>query len=131
MRVNETARRPKGFPSSVVLRGERWRVRYFHRLHSPPGSSVGRKAQKVLGLAFPQRREIHLDVGYPRHEIADTLLHEIQHAYLARHLRPKAIRGNVEEWLCDRFAEWVRDLAENNPETVRALYLSPLPPVRR
>lgn len=61
---------PKGFPSEVVLLGQRWRVAYANNLID---------AHNLLGWTCGSERLIVCDANQDKQSLVDTLIHEILH----------------------------------------------------
>lgn len=96
---------PKGWPTSIVIRGEKWTITY-HTDHRDGDT-------ELLGSMLAHRRELQLDIDQTQDSMAQILLHEIHHAYTAT-TSPGPIPDELHEVLCDHFAAYVKDLVRSN-----------------
>lgn len=101
------SKRPAGFPASLRIRNDRWRVRYATSLKDDDDDDA-------WGLCDYEKHIIWID---PTHEaIAATLLHECWHAY--EHYIDlsgrKETLGEAKETLADQISYFVRDLFRAN-----------------
>ena len=96
---------PRGWPTHLIIRGEKWSVTYHTDLRD--GDT------ELLGRMVSHRRELQLDVDQTQDSMVHILLHEIHHAYTVTS-PPGAITEEMHEVLCDHFGSSVKDLVRNN-----------------
>lgn len=94
---------PHGFPDSVLVSGDRWRVGYHNALYSSRN-----KSSRILGVALCREHLLVCDPEVPSHELADTLAHEFAHAvcWTGRQHDPRLAKlsQETEEAIAELFA---------------------------
>lgn len=100
----------KGFPTQVVLFGQRWDVKYV--------SPVDRD-ESLMGAADICDRIIYLDRTMAPEAMLDTLIHEMAHAYFET--SPITLDPDLEENLCKFVATVVIDMMRANIEVATLL----------
>ena len=100
----------KGFPTTVVLFGQRWEVKYV--------SPVDRD-ESLMGAADICERIIYLDRTMAPEAMLDTLIHEIAHAYFET--SPITLDPDLEENLAKFVATVVIDMMRANVEIVNLI----------
>jgi hypothetical protein len=97
---------PKGFPDSLVIRGQVWEVCYFKGLRSS-------EDQKLLGECRPEEHRVFIETEQCRDVMEETLLHEAYHAY-CRAFPILGVTPEQEEALADHFSAVLSDLTRFN-----------------
>ena len=95
--------RPKGFPASLVIVSQRWRVEYRSNLL---------REEQVYGKTIPTKRLILIDSTQDRECMADTLLHEVLHA--AMHTQATGLTDEAEERVCGTLAPALLSVLRGN-----------------
>ncbi len=101
---------PVGFSDHVRLFGERWNIVYCRGLYE----TEGRKRKKLYGMCLGNHRMIVIETDCPRHEMIDTLYHEMGHVYVRVLVPPDAKFFKYEETIVEVFAKGLSDAAANN-----------------
>lgn len=101
---------PNNLPSEFQIFSDKWQIFYHTKIFASRD-----KDDRLLGLSHAYERMVLIDPDQPRHELVDTLIHELTHSILsygrAQNRLVHGMSDELEETICDLFARAVSTLS--------------------